>query len=474
MKRGISQWLTPEDAQRAAKATQDGADTLVTEDPEGRGRPVDDTGGPINVTERFDDRGEIGRGGMSTVRRVFDRSLLRDSALKVLDPRFGRADDRVWRFVEEGRVTGQLEHPSIVPVHELGRDEDGVHYICMKLVQGRTLEELLEGPDAHRLQPERLGELLRVFVKVCEAIAFAHDRGVIHRDIKPANIMVGAFGQVYLMDWGVARLLPGSRAADSVRAPHEQTPETDERPGDVIGTPHYMAPEQARGLHDQVDTRTDVFALGATLYHILTGRPPYGGRTVFQVLMAATRRRLTPPEEVVTEGKVPPALARICMRAMAIDPADRYPDALALQRAIERFVQGSWHLPTRAFPAGTAIVRQGEEGDAAYIITAGTCAVYRELESGGRQFIRDLGPGEVFGETAVFSAKPRTATVEAQDDVTAMVVTRDTLVDTIGLNSWVGTFVKALAERFREVDGRLRELEAAQGSTGDTEDGGPR
>ncbi len=456
MKRGISQWLTRPAVPAHGQGTVADGGTVAPRAP----RPSPAHLLQASVIERFGDRGEIGRGGMSSVRRAFDHSLQRDTALKILDPRMGDTVDRAARFVEEARVTGQLEHPGIVPVHELGSDEEGTLYISMKLVQGRNLEELIDLAGPGRLLPGRLAEFLRVFAKVCEAVAFAHDRGVIHRDLKPANIMVGAFGQVYVMDWGIARLLPGSAAAEAARLDDEGAATAEEQHGDVIGTPHYMAPEQARGQHDELDARTDVFALGATLYHILTGRPPYGGRTVFQVLMAATRRRLEPPEAAVTDGNVPPALARICMKAMAADPAERYGDALELQHAIEAFTQGNWHLPTRAFEPGTRIVQQGEEGDAAYIIVTGRCGVFRESDAGARQLIRELGPGEVFGETAVFSDKPRTATVEALDAVTAMVVTRETLVETVGLNSWVGTFVRALADRFREVDARLRTLEA--------------
>ncbi len=411
------------------------------------------------VTDRYLEEGPIARGGMSTVLRLRDRSLLRETALKRLDSDLAVRHEHILRFLVEAQVTGQLDHPNIVPIHELGRDEDGSFYFIMKMVEGRTLAELIEEYGERRLEPDRLAELLQILIKVCEALSFAHSRGVLHRDVEPSNIMVGHFGQVYIMDWGVARLLPLSEDTGGDRRVMVSAKAELDPTGSIIGSPAYMAPEQVEGLHEKIDARTDVFALGATLYHVLTGRPPYRGSSYYKLLTRVLNCDFPPPKEVVGEGVLPPGLTRIVSRAMAADPDDRYPSSMAMQRDVELFMRGAWHLPTETFKAGATIISEGEEAGAAYILTAGRCLVSKEI-GGRKNEMRELGPGDVFGEMAIFSAQRRTATVEALDDVTVMVVERQALSSGLELNSWMGRFVKAMADRFLEVDNKLRLIES--------------
>ncbi len=460
-KRGLSSWLTSETGETPGRPL-DPMDTVRTS-VDGDLRPP--PAGHGCVTERFDDLGEIGRGGMNTVHRVFDKYLLRDTALKVLDPAIDTGDYRARRFLEEARVTGQLEHPNIVPVHELGTDDEGVLYFSMKLVQGDTLGQQIAGAGERRLEPDVLAHFLQVLVKVCEAVSFAHSKGVVHRDLKPANIMVGEFGQVYLMDWGIARIA-NTNSTDGVQL-HALATAPDDAPADtIVGTPRYMAPEQAEGRHDLIDAQTDVFALGGTLYHVLTGRPPHNATSYYMVLVQATKADIPPPESVVPQG-VPAGLARIAMKAMARDKAERYATVVDMQRDIEAFLRGAWHLPTKTYPDGTRIITQGDEGHEAYIIVEGECAVAHYLD-GTKSVVRTLGPGEVFGELAILTDKPRSAHVDAIGQVKLMVVTRATLSEAIGLDSWVGRFVRALAERFRELDARVqkRQLKLHRETTG--------
>ncbi len=321
----------------------------------------------------------------------------------------------------------------------------------MKLVEGRTLEDALFKLGDSRLDLEHLSELLQVFVKICDAISFAHSRGVIHRDLKPTNVMVSEYGQVYVLDWGVARRVrpAGSDASDL------------DPPGALIGTACYMAPEQVQGKHEALDARTDVFALGATLYQILTGRPPLTPEIIRALWMRKTPGEITPPERLAPAERVPLELARIALRAMSYDPAARYASVLDLKRDIELFQRGSWDLPRVSFAAGSVILTEGEPGTDAYVVVEGQCAAFR-VEGPTEIELRVMGPGEVFGETAVFSAKPRSASVKAVTDVVLLVVTSKVLANAVGLNSWMGTFVKALADRFREVDEQLRTLEQSQ------------
>jgi len=416
---------------------------------------------PTKVLERYSDAGEVGRGGMARVHRVLDKTLLREVALKVLRPEFAGKERLVQRFIREAQITAQLDHPNIVPIHELGRDEETMSfYINLKMVHGQTLTKALKRAGSDRLQPERLAEFLDVFHKVCQAVAFAHSRGVVHRDLKPSNIMVGEYGQVYVMDWGVARLSPPAEPGERrVEVSEELEEALSEEPGNIIGTPRYMPPEQVRGQHDRVDQRSDVFALGAILYQILTGQPPYASKSYYKTLLEAQAAKIPPPESVADDSRLPAGLAQIALRAMAYEPEDRFASVSELLKELDRFLRGGWDQVIQRFPAGSVIVTEGDEGDVAYVILDGRCCVYT-VAGGEKMVLRELGPGEVFAETAVFSSVRRTASVEAVEDVTLKVVSRKTLTTGLGLNSWMGTFVKALADRFREVDEELRQLKA--------------
>jgi tetratricopeptide (TPR) repeat protein len=216
---------------------------------------------------------EIGRGGMGVVLRCRDSALERDLAVKVLLDRYRDRPDLVHRFVDEARITGQLQHPFIVPVHELGTLPDGRPYFAMKLVQGRTLAELL---DERGTPAQDQPRFLQIFEQICQTIAYTHSKGVIHRDLKPSNVMVGTFGEVQVMDWGLAKALNGATAEPN---PGDVAPAigAGTAAGAVLGTYAYMPPEQARGEIALVDRRSDVFGLGAILCEILTGSPPYRG-----------------------------------------------------------------------------------------------------------------------------------------------------------------------------------------------------
>jgi hypothetical protein len=221
---------------------------------------------------------ELGRGGMGVVLRVYDPDLGRALAVKVPLDRLRGQPDLLARFLEEAQITGQLDHPGIPPVHGVGRLDDGRPFFAMKLVKGRTLADLLQGRKA---PSEGLPRWLAVFRQLCEVLAYAHSQGVIHRDLKTANVMVGAYGEVQVMDWGLAkvlrRVLPAPKGGSAVRTVRTALRGLSTQTGDVAGTLAYMAPEQARGEVELLDERCDVFGLGAILCEILTGHPPYWG-----------------------------------------------------------------------------------------------------------------------------------------------------------------------------------------------------
>ncbi len=308
------------------------------------------TGAPR--TQRYALGPEIARGAMGRVVSAWDADLRREVALKFHRDRGG--DTRLQRrFLEEAQIAGQLDHPGIVPIHELGLDADGQPFFAMRLVRGEDLGVVL----AH--VRERLPEwtptrVLSVLLRVCEAMAYAHAKGVVHRDLKPANIMVGAFGEVYVMDWGLARVAGADPDAPSLReaiaAEDAQSPLLTQA-GDVVGTPSYLAPELAQeGVRAAVTPAADVYSLGAILHHLCAGRPPYvreGEQPGAAEVLA--RLRAGPPPAL--PGQVPPELRAIHDRAMARDPAARYPNMLALAedlrayldlRVVRAYATGPW------------------------------------------------------------------------------------------------------------------------------------
>ena len=274
----------------------------------------------------FEPGDELARGGMGIVYRARQQSLEREVALKRIIDAGSRdeVEERQARFVAEALVTGQLAHPHIVPVHELGRTEAGELFLAMKLVSGVSWSELLHGRPSAGARDLK-AELTRL-VAVAHAVAFAHSRGILHRDLKPSNVMLGEFGEVLLMDWGLAAAF-GPRATPSA-APHVADL------GSPSGTPAYMPPELAEGRGADQGPWTDVYLLGAILHEVLTDRPPHRGATFLAVILAASES--APPEFAAS---VPAELQRICARALAREPRDRHPSVAAFRDELLAYLE---------------------------------------------------------------------------------------------------------------------------------------
>jgi serine/threonine-protein kinase len=295
--------------------------------------------------------GEIGRGGMGAVLKGRDTDLGRDLAVKVLLEKHRDDPDLARRFVEEAQIAGQLQHPGVVPVYELGCFGDARPYFTMKLVKGRTLAQLLgDRPASGADRPRLLG----IFEAVCQTVAYAHARGVIHRDLKPSNIMVGSFGEVQVMDWGLAKVLPRGGSADDAAAGRMATPAQEtviatarsgsasdlSCAGSVLGTPSYMAPEQARGEIGSVDERSDVFALGSILCEILTGGPACTGRSPGEIQRKAARGELDDAGSRLSRCAADGELVGLARECLAPEPDDRPRDAGVVAGRLTAYLAG--------------------------------------------------------------------------------------------------------------------------------------
>jgi serine/threonine protein kinase/WD40 repeat protein len=334
--------------------------------------PAQPAGG-LSATERYALEGEVGRGGMGVVYRIRDRRLNRTLAMKLRSAGSDtptNASERIGlaRFLEEAQVTAQLDHPGIVAVHDLGVDEAGHLFFTMKLVKGRDLGKVIE--QARRGEGGwNLSRAVGVLVKACQALAYAHSKGVIHRDLKPTNIMVGRFGEVYVMDWGLAKVLGQKDLHDlrlsmssgvtqtSIRSDRESTAaSTPESPlitmdGSVVGTPAYMSLEQALGKVDEVEAPADVYSMGAILYNLLTGQAPYvvpGARISPHTILGMVIQG--PPKPVAAlDPKAPAELVAICERAMARDKVRRYRNCSELAEDLQAFLD---HRVVQAYRTG--------------------------------------------------------------------------------------------------------------------------
>jgi eukaryotic-like serine/threonine-protein kinase len=283
------------------------------------------------------------RGGLGQVSLAMDETLGRTVAVKEIRADIAQNAHTRRRFVQEAEVTGQLEHPNIVPIYALGQDEHGRPYYAMRFVDGQTLEQLIA---AYHAAPTPLAfqDLLRRFVAVCQAMAYAHSQEIIHRDLKPANIMTGRYGETLILDWGLAKRLNG---IPTQKPQHESSAEQavelpalsgggETLAGQAVGTPAYMPPEQAGSSVDRPSASADIYALGAILYHILTNHPPHHGDSRTQVISRAARAEVARPSSL--KAKLPKALEAVCVKAMARRPEDRYASATELAQEIERYL----------------------------------------------------------------------------------------------------------------------------------------
>ena len=304
---------------------------------------------PVKPRDRYKFLRTIGFGGMKSVLLVYDIDTQREVALAIMPDFRERKVEEVIRFVQEAQLTAQLEHPNIVPVHDLGIDRAGAPYFTMKYLQGRTLSNILhrlrEG-DPDTLEWYDLPRLLRIYLRICNAVSFAHSQNIIHLDLKPENVNIGEFGEVQILDWGLAKVIgdqePETGSQDlSPEAARDYSRKSLTLNGVAKGTPGYMAPEQAAGKNNARDQRTDVYALGAILYAILTFSSPLAGKQLAEMLRETIKGNIKKPREMRNPYRpVPAALDAICRKAMALNADARYQSVADLKADISAYLAG--------------------------------------------------------------------------------------------------------------------------------------
>ncbi len=370
--------------------------------------------------ERYQAQEELGKGGMGIVRLCRDGRIGRDVAMKVVRPESRANKDLCARFLREARVQGQLEHPGIVPVYDVGVDEAGAMFFTMRCLRGKTLAQIIAGlrsGDPATVAAYSRRKLLTAFSALCLTVDYAHSRGVLHRDIKPSNVMLGAYGEVYLLDWGIAKIVDVPvKTIDMRGAPAGNATV----PGEMLGTPGYISPEQAWGNTDQLDARSDVYALGTLLFEVLAYKPLHKRGDVLRVLRSTTEGADARASVRAPEREVPPELDEICVTATAREKTRRYTSARALHDAIERFMDGDRNLELRRDLASEHAARAQARAEAA-LATGGPAAdVERQLalQEVGRALALDPGNERALAAmNRVVTEQPRAVPAEVMEEL---------------------------------------------------------
>ena len=402
---------------------------------------------------------EVASGGMGKVFAAYDKSIRRHVAMKVLKDELNLSEEAAVQFVEEVQITGQLEHPNIVPVHQLGIGEDNNLFFTMKLVEGESLKQVIDALKDRVLEYEEYYNqfmLLTIFRKVCDAVSFAHSKGIVHRDLKPENIMVGEYGEVLVMDWGIAKHIGDHEETGISSQRLETSGLLETQMGMIKGSPAYMSPEQAFGY--EYDERGDVFLLGATLYHMLCLEPPFIGEDVNVLLDKAEKSDFVHPHEIAPDKQIPEALCNIILKAMAKDKTDRFQSTDDLIHALDGFMSGTIISDKRVYKAGENIISHGEMGSEAYLIMEGEVEVYKRIY-GRKTVLAKLGSGEIFGELAALTSETRSASVAAISDTTCMIINEQTIDSQLEkLPPWFSRVLNSLIGRLNKQEGLLHPL----------------
>jgi serine/threonine-protein kinase len=401
-------------------------------------------------------QGVLVSGGMGAILKAIDQDLQRPTAMKVVLPSFKNDQHALDEFIKEAKITGMLEHPNIMPVHELGLTDETGLFFTMKLVQGESLHhiimEIKKGVPQY-VEKFNMFHLLYIFRRICDAIAFAHSKDIIHQDIKPHNVIVGQYGEVLVMDWGLAKFIGNAeRETDTIRREilRSISVYTSGKKHIIQGSPAYMSPEQVKGDNSLLDRQTDIFLLGTTLYHIFTLESPYKGENIQEVLKKAEHRDLTPPQVRNPERQIPEEICRIIMKAAALKKTDRYRNIQELIADVDDVIAGKWsRQDKKIFARGQYLMEEGENAEEAYLITKGKVRVFKEI-GGNKVILSTLHEGDIVGEMALITDAKRSASVQALEDTEVAVLNKEVLAHNLKkLPPYIEKMVSTITRRLQ-------------------------
>lgn len=429
---GFFEWFRKDSKVAEAEAGVEGAPTAIDPALLNAQSDAPSLSALRNLSARYENPRLLNEGGMAEVYRAFDKVLKRDVALKVLKRNYSSQSAIVGYFEREACLTALLDHPNIPPMFDLGVNDLGVPVMVMQLIGGQSLRQMIlerwgECPHAGF---KTITPFLEIVLKICDALSYAHDLGYVHGDIKPENVMVGSYGETYLMDWTLAR-------------------KQGEAWETISGTPQYMAPEQASG--QALDAHADIFSLGAMLYEFLTGNPPYIAETDAERFELARACHIPSPETLMGTQIPPDAIVQMTMKALEKEPSKRYQSIREMRTELDQYLKGSWKYGTRHYQRGEFLIREGEVGDQAFLIKSGECEVFRTNQNGEELFQATLKAGQTFGELSIFTKDLRSASVRARSDVSVQVIDQKSLNDWLDIDPVIANFVQVLAARFKDM-----------------------
>lgn len=401
----------------------------------------------------------VGEGGFGSVSCSFDQNLYRATALKKLHRQFRDDQQQLQAILNEVRLISYLDHPGVIPIYDAFISPDGDFCYTMKLLEGDDLETvLIHLQDQGQRMP--LARAVKLLNKLSETLAFVHDKGVLHLDIKPSNIMLGRYGEVCILDWGIAHLYDATRYQQYLKS-FGKDQHIDkiihDRSNRIEGTIAFMSPEQTEQQRNQLTPASDIFSTGVVIYHALTGNLPFSDENLERFFYDL--HQVEPPPLHEVRGDIPLRLSQICAKMLEKDVHKRYQSFHAVLKDLEDFSSAGQVSEQRLYQPGDVLIQEGEIGDQVFQIIDGLVEISVQ-KSGQKNILTTRGSGTIVGELSIFTKEPRSATVTALQPTTVKLLNETMIMEELEkLNPWIGHMIYQLSKRFLEQNQTIISLE---------------